>query len=186
LETNYKYLKEEYRADIGEGQEFEIKLKNTTGKSIELTAEGIENFTEYELYLLDKRLNKLYNLKERNIVEVKRTVKDGDYSLLVGTESYILENKSNLLPEDYVLYQNYPNPFNPITTIRFSIPKEEIVTLNVYNILGELVKEVIKTQQYEAGYYEVELDGRSLSSGVYIYKLEAGSFAETKKMVLLR
>jgi len=186
LETNYKYLDKEYRAEIGEGQQFDIKLKNTTGKKLELITEEIGGFDEYEIYLLDKRLNKLYNLKEQNRVEVKRSVKSGDYSLLVGTEDYILQKKSNLLPEDYVLYQNYPNPFNPLTTIRFAMPKDGNVTLNVYNMLGELVTELIDNREYEAGYHEVEFDAGAVASGVYIYRVQAGEFVVAKKMILMK
>jgi len=186
LETNYKYLQKEYREEIGEGEEFEIKLKNTTDKKLELITEEIGGFDEYEVYLLDKRLNKLYNLKEQNTVEVKRSIKSGDYSLLVGTEGYILEKKSNLLPKDYVLYQNYPNPFNPTTTIRFALPKDGNVTLNVYNMLGELVAGLIDNKVYEAGYHEVEFVGSAVASGVYIYRIQAGEFVVSKKMILMK
>jgi hypothetical protein len=186
LETSYKYLNKEYREEMGEGQEFNMRFKNTTGKSVELKAEGIEDFSEYEVFLLDRRLNKLYNLREQNTVEVKRTVKSGEFGLLIGTEEYILEKKSNLLPKEYVLYQNYPNPFNPLTVIRFALPEATNVSLNVYNMLGEVVTELVISETYEAGYYEVEFDGTFLASGVYIYSLKADKYLDVKKMVLVK
>jgi photosystem II stability/assembly factor-like uncharacterized protein len=99
----------------------------------------------------------------------------------------------NILEMDFELSQNYPNPFNPSTTIQFSIPsplqgegqRVRSVTLKVYDVLGrEVVTLVNETKQ--PGNYEVKFDGASLPSGVYFYKLNAGDFAQTKKMILLR
>lgn len=86
---------------------------------------------------------------------------------------------------NFDLSQNYPNPFNPITKIKFSIPKSDIVQIKIYNILG---KEVIKLiNDYKpVGTYEVEFDARNLPSGVYFYRIISGSYSETKKMILLR
>ena len=92
---------------------------------------------------------------------------------------------SNEIPMDFRLSQNYPNPFNPVTTIRYSIPKENNVSLIVYNMLGEEVAELVNESQ-QIGNYEVELNATELSSGVYFYKIQAGSFVETKKMILLK
>ena len=83
------------------------------------------------------------------------------------------------------MYQNYPNPFNPTTTIKFAVPKESNVNLNIYNVLGELVSTLVN-EQMKPGYYEYGLDATNLASGVYLYKLQAGSFVETKKMILLK
>jgi len=88
-------------------------------------------------------------------------------------------------PIDYNLEQNYPNPFNPNTQIKFSISNEVQVSLSVFNILGEKVKE-LKNEIMKPGYYEVEFNASSLASGVYSYRIKAGDFVETKKMVLLR
>lgn len=122
LETNYKYLRKEFRSEIGEGEEFEIKLKNTTGKKLELITEGIENFGEYEVYLLDKRLNNLYNLREKSVITINPLHQYDKYKVLIGKTEFINNIKANLIPAEYVLYQNYPNPFNPRTIIRFSLP----------------------------------------------------------------
>ena len=89
------------------------------------------------------------------------------------------------LPISYDLYQNYPNPFNPSTTIKFSVPKESNVNLSIYNVLGELVSTLVN-EQLKSGYHQYEFDASNLASGVYIYRIKAGDFVETKKMVLLR
>ena len=91
----------------------------------------------------------------------------------------------NLIPDKFALEQNYPNPFNPSTTIRFSIPNEVQVNLSVYNILGEKVKD-LKNEFMKPGYYEVKYDVTALASGVYFYRIKAGDFVSTKKMILLK
>ena len=89
------------------------------------------------------------------------------------------------MPVSYELYQNYPNPFNPSTTIKFATPKESNVNLSIYNVLGELVSTLVNEQK-RPGYYEYKFDASNLASGVYLYRIKAGNFIETKKMVLLR
>jgi hypothetical protein len=88
-------------------------------------------------------------------------------------------------PVRYVLEQNYPNPFNPATTIRYSLPHKSQVRLTVYNPLGQQVAILVQGQQ-EAGSYEVKFDGSNLASGVYFYRLQAGSFLEAKKLVIAK
>lgn len=89
------------------------------------------------------------------------------------------------LPVLFTLSQNFPNPFNAITTIRFSIPKEVQVNLSVYNILGEKVKE-LKNEVMKPGYFEIKFDASTIASGVYFYRIKAGDFVQTKKMILLK
>ena len=88
-------------------------------------------------------------------------------------------------PADFELSQNYPNPFNPTTKIRFSIPADNHVKLTLYNLLGEKVKDIIDSN-YKAGTHEVNLDASSLSSGVYLYKIESGNFVSIKKMMVMK
>jgi hypothetical protein len=91
----------------------------------------------------------------------------------------------NGVPDAFALNQNYPNPFNPSTKIQFEIPEARFVTLKVYNLLGQEVASLIN-DRLEAGRYRAEFDARNLPSGTYIYRLQAGTFTETKKMLLLR
>jgi hypothetical protein len=91
----------------------------------------------------------------------------------------------NPAPVDYVLYQNYPNPFNPTTTIQYSIKERTPVELVLYDILGRVV-EVLVNEEQAAGYYKVNFNAGKLASGIYIYRLKAGSFIETKKMLLIK
>lgn len=88
-------------------------------------------------------------------------------------------------PGAYRLDQNYPNPFNPSTTIRYGLPTKSQVMLSVFNILGQHVATLVKESQ-DAGYHDVRFDGSGLSSGVYFYRLQAGDFIQTKRLLLLR
>ncbi len=85
----------------------------------------------------------------------------------------------------YELYQNYPNPFNPSTVIRFRIPERNYVQLTVYNPLGQKVTQLVD-EELNPGYYEMRFDALQLPSGVYIYRLRAGEYVESKKLLLLK
>ncbi len=87
--------------------------------------------------------------------------------------------------DSYYLSQNYPNPFNPFTTVEYSVPKKENVKLTIFDILGrELIVLVNKIQ--DEGMYKVNFNAYNLCSDVYIYKIEAGNFSQTKHMILLK
>jgi photosystem II stability/assembly factor-like uncharacterized protein len=95
------------------------------------------------------------------------------------------------MPEKFILYQNYPNPFNPATKIKYAIPDFGFTSLKIYDVLGNEIVTLVNEEK-QPGEYEVEFsvgsfgDGSNLSSGIYFYTLNAGSFRETKKMILLR
>ncbi len=102
----------------------------------------------------------------------------------------ILSSGNEAFPAEFALSQNYPNPFNPTTVIRYNLMRPSQVTLRVYSILGEVVRELVNVRQ-EAGRHAVEFDARGLASGIYYYRLTAGGggtnwFQETRKMVLVR
>jgi hypothetical protein len=87
--------------------------------------------------------------------------------------------------DDFKLDQNHPNPFNPSTTIEFSLPRSSYVTLKVFSLLGEEVA-TLASQEFKAGRYTVDWNASSAPSAVYFYRLTAGSFVDTKKMLLLK
>ena len=89
------------------------------------------------------------------------------------------------LPSEYKLSPNYPNPFNPSTRIRYALPRRSSVHLTVFDALGRLVR-VLREGEQAAGWHEVLFDAEGLPSGVYFYRLEAGSFRETGQMLLVR
>ena len=85
----------------------------------------------------------------------------------------------------YLLSNNYPNPFNPATTIRYELPERGFVTLKVFDVLGNEVATLVN-QEKPAGSYQVEWNAFNLPSGIYFYRMRAGNFTDTKKLILLK
>jgi photosystem II stability/assembly factor-like uncharacterized protein len=116
-------------------------------------------------------------------------------SLFVGTEGGVFSRplsemvadveRAEFSPNSFLLEQNFPNPFNPSTTIKYELPRASQVSLSVYDVLGREVS-VLVNDRRDAGDYQVKLDGSNLASGVYFYRLQAGDFVATKRLVLLR
>ncbi len=123
----------------------------------------------------------------RNIVPLV----DDDYLILRGGANTLDKMsgagnaKSKSIPRSYALYQNYPNPFNPATTIRFDLPEDQVVSLKVFNVLGQQVAELAHGA-LEAGEHSVTSEFGHLPSGMYIYKLSAGKFNDVKKLLLVK
>jgi hypothetical protein len=88
------------------------------------------------------------------------------------------------LPTSVALYQNYPNPFNPVTTIRYDLPTRSHMTLTIFNALGQKVVTLVDGEQ-EAGHHMVHFEAENLSSGVYFCRLQAGTYAQTRKLLLM-
>jgi len=123
------------------------------------------------------------NITDINIRLIKYRLKQMDFDGSYEYSEEVLVN--NPAPADYTLQQNYPNPFNPVTTISYSLPLKSEVELVIYNALGEEVMK-LANEEKEAGRYSVDFNASNLSSGIYFYRLKAGKFVETKKMVLMK
>jgi hypothetical protein len=94
-----------------------------------------------------------------------------------------VDEKHNEVPSSFALLQNYPNPFNPSTTITYELPRTATVSLRIFNTLGQEVASLVNERK-EAGYYQATWNA-TMPSGIYFYRLQAGEYVETKKMVLL-
>ena len=157
-------------------QGFQVEKMNSAGSFEQVGyVAGFGTTTEPKAYLfVDSKLeagNYTYRLKQI------------DFD---GTFTYSDEvNIEVEVPLEYSLEQNYPNPFNPSTTIKYSIPEDGFVKLAVYNMLGEEVAAIVNTTQ-KAGRYEVNFSASQLSSGVYVYRIEAANFTSSKKLVLMK
>lgn len=101
-----------------------------------------------------------------------------------GSVAGIVKENNSTTP-NFTLLQNYPNPFNPVTTINYSVSKSSLVTITIYNILGKKVATLVNELK-NTGNYSVEFNTDKLASGIYLYKMQAGNFMATKKMILLR
>jgi hypothetical protein len=92
---------------------------------------------------------------------------------------------NNEIPSEFYLYQNYPNPFNPSTNIKFDIPENGIVKLNIYDITGRIISELVNDNM-SAGSYSYDFKAAGLSSGIYFYKIESADFVQIRKMILVK
>ncbi len=109
---------------------------------------------------------------------------NGEVRYVVSITTGIV-NTGTGIPENYKLAQNYPNPFNPGTTIEFGIPKKSNVSLKIFNIRGQEVA-ALADGEFSAGSYSVNWNAENLASGIYFYRLNAGSFSQTKKLTLIK
>jgi len=108
-----------------------------------------------------------------------------------GTERFSIrlasgDGNSNELPVYVRLKQNYPNPFNPATQIQFELPAQQVVNLSVYDLTGRQVATLVQNESIQAGVHTVSFDATNLSSGVYMYRLQAGSVVLTRKLTLVK
>ena len=137
-----------------------------------------------------------YNLNDVCMIDTQYASAVGTAGTIIGTipggitsiEKSEIDNEN---PSEFLLNQNYPNPFNPSTTIHYKIPllgedeRGGLVTLKIYDILGREIETLVNEQE-EPGTYEVTWYASDQPSGVYFYRLTAGNYSETKKMILLR
>jgi len=160
---------------LSKGEGFQEKA--ITFHQSEQTIEILNPKEEKEVtFVFDVSRNAQIN--KRDTIDFMITSPDG----IMMTKQFIF---SYAVPKEFKLEQNFPNPFNPTTTIQYQLPQDAKVTLKVYDILGSEVATLINAEQ-EAGYYEVNWNASNLASGVYIYRLQTGSFVSVKKMMLLR
>lgn len=133
------------------------------------------------------RLNSINRFETGNGNEVVAGSRDGRIKCFSGG-TYMevgISNISNEVPGKYSLEQNYPNPFNPQTKIKFALPKEGLVKISIFDISGKEIAQLVN-EKLSVGTYEADFNGASFASGTYFYKIEAGNFVETKKMILVK
>ena len=107
----------------------------------------------------------------------------GDFLLVVYLLKLVLTERKEEIPTQYELSQNYPNPFNPSTTIKYALPRQSLVSLTVYDLLGREI-ETLVSKELAPGYYTAKWKA-NVPSGVYIYRIKAGEYVASKKMVVL-
>jgi len=153
----------------------ELNTAKTEEKSFQINTDNIKTNTVKVRLRVEKSID--CNFTIADVISDKREL---------PKEGYInLDLKNNQIVTEYKLNQNYPNPFNPVTTISYQIPNDGFVTLKVYNILGKEVASLVNGQK-TSGRYNVQFDGSKLTSGIYFYKISAGDYSATKKLILIK
>ena len=114
------------------------------------------------------------------VVASVKTVNYNARSMPIG-----IQQISAGIPEGFMLSQNYPNPFNPVTKLKFQLPKSSLVILKVFDAIGREVA-VLVNEVLNAGIYEADWDASAYPSGAYYYRMNAGKYSETKKMILIK
>ncbi len=128
---------------------------------------------------------KHYSFNDNKLIggsDFRYRLKQLDYD---GTYDYSSELVIEVLPIQNKLFQNYPNPFNPKTNIKFSVKETSDISVKVYNTLGEVISSIV-SGTFEAGFYEVEFDGKNISSGIYFCEIQINEYYAANKMILLK
>ncbi|GEM_PF-6850285 len=160
-----------------------LRVSGTTITNIYLSGSLVNTLPSYNISWLTESGNQLEVEVDTN---ASGSVKVRSITLItVGATPATLVKASAQMPEKFVLAQNYPNPFNPSTQIEFSIPKDGYVTLKVYDMLGREVATLVNGE-LTASSYSITWNASNSASGVYLYKLDAGNYSVTKKMVLMK
>ena len=140
-------------------------------------------------FFLKSLPGKHYNIPGIYNVTLTATNSLGNDSLIKSCYIEVIEavyvNEDGISPNEFILYQNYPNPFNPTTTISWQQPIESKVSITVYDILGNEFENIVD-EVMPAGRHTINFSADQLPSGIYFYKIIAGNFVETKKMMLLK
>ncbi|MFQ5630982.1 MAG: T9SS type A sorting domain-containing protein [bacterium] len=184
------------RPSSQEGQIWEFEVSTNIRGKVNLTFENIENVPEEsEVWLIDEAVNIARNLRSLNRYAVAGCGAEHPKALklVVGKPEFVKDMVADFqsTPFKYQLSQNFPNPFNPATTISFALPEIAEVTNKIYNLLGKEIVTLVSREQMEAGYHTRIWDGRNdkgqtVSSGVYLYHLQADGFSQIQKMTLLK
>lgn len=188
-----KKLAHDIRSESGEGHTWEMVIENYSENTALPLLWHTENLLpDYRVCIIDISANHIPE-DAGNSYSVVMNSNRHTFKVLVGTPDYVAarrEEITRLLPQEFVLRQNFPNPFNPATTVEFALPQANPVKLRVYNVGGQLVRTLVD-DYLETGFYSYRWDsrndhGQKVASGVYFYRLEAGPYGQTRRMLLLK
>ncbi len=185
-DARYPRFATDFRSQIGDGQAWDLEVWNPRGGTGEIRLHGVESVPErYNVVLVGMANTSPADMRRTNSFTYQTVSNRMRFRLLIGTQDYVHTELAKLVPQTFALEQNYPNPFNPKTVISGQWTVNSVVRLAVYDILGREVA-VLADGHYAAGKYTFTFDGTHLSSGVYFYRLTAGSHTAVRKMTLLK
>ena len=160
----------------------EGEMSSSIASTIEIpmaTTEGNWNIR----IILEDDLGAITNLGPNDLADL-------NFQNYIYVSNTILTSNYENMPNQYLLHQNYPNPFNPITTLKYNVPEKILVRISIFDISGNLIKmlvnEVKNAGSYSARWGAINNNGQPVSAGVYFYKIQAGNFVDTKKLILLK
>ena len=151
--------------------------------------EFLDDLEESEIELMYREnsdsLWTTYPEQKVDTVQNKLTILNVDHFSIFAIADDPYSSPNDPILKEFVLFQNYPNPFNHSTIIRYGLPKPSHVKIEIFDILGRRVATLLK-KEIQAGYHVIEFDGSQLSSGIYLYRIQADNFVDVKKMVLIK
>ncbi|MDA3887146.1 MAG: T9SS type A sorting domain-containing protein [Candidatus Delongbacteria bacterium] len=182
--VNKKFFKEMKVATHIKGKKYDEAIAISEEMKVEADSEEEEVLCEIDIAIASMLKG---NSKGSSKTDYEKTLHDLLVKLNGSEEEGEVKTDiaGSALPTEFTLYQNYPNPFNPVTQIKFALPNVDNVRLNIYNISGQLVSELVNGS-IEAGIHTVSFDASNLNSGMYFYTLEANGMSITKKMILTK
>jgi type IX secretion system substrate protein len=162
---------------------YDLHIDENSNFTNPIVYSGIQG-TNYQAYPLIPGIQYYWKVQAVNIVGDSLWSRDV-FQFYIDPNTTDISEIEESLPRKFELYQNYPNPFNPSTKIIYSIPRASYVKIEIYNSLGEKTNTLVNDYK-NAGEHSIEFNGEGLSSGIYFYKLSAGKYYETRKMLLLK
>lgn len=173
---------------------FDLFIKSPSDQILEIQAEGLENFSSYDVVLVDPLTSKTYDLHQNTHLRMNSHQELKNYTLVIGNKNSREGMINSEKPQKTALFQNYPNPFNNQTMIEYSINENmdnSHVQLDIYNVIGQRVAQLVNERQ-SSGFYQVSWNaennpGHELASGLYFYRLQVGSnTVKTRQLTLLK
>jgi hypothetical protein len=184
-----------FKPTAGEGESWDVQLRSDVPVSLVTVAlVGSGQMPDgFQMYILDRDdMNVIEPQDNRFTIRLDGSSSVRSFKVILGTAEYAEGNSEGipLVPIAYALEQNYPNPFNPTTTIRYQLSKRSEVKLEIFDLLGRKVRTLVNGEQVTGAYsvlWKSDNDaGKTVASGVYVYRLRAGEFVQSRKLLLLR
>jgi hypothetical protein len=169
----------------GGDEGYSLTIKGTVGETATLSLVTHELPSEMSALLVNPVTRKSWIITESEPVDIVLTEPKGTFRLYAGSTAELLERQQELLPTQIELMQNYPNPFNPVTNIRYAIPEEQVVRLEVFDMLGRRVQTLVDGV-VPAGWHVSQFNAMNYASGVYVYRLVVGGTVNVQKMTVIK